>query len=385
MDESVMPKFKVNKENPHGHFSLTFQSNKLVDFYGIRNIKEIDAFRFHGALPDNQIGVNKLINILGKNLLRLEDEDSELTRKDPLELEKKNLNKFERLSTAMTIGIFDACAMLETARDSVEASQEVFRQSIESVLSIYRVFEKDGYGVVGSHALRLINKINLQKARFEKMRNANPVLIDEHFLRELYQDILDDYNDVQLEITLYQRSFLKTGVFANHSATETYQEASYALEDHVFSQAIPTREQLWKQDTDRSITVSTESMPGMRADRALQAAIHILHTDEDKETFFPSSSSRKQTVIRQNSLHRDFLMLKKRIRDENINTKEERIEHTKAKELNILDENLPAFEKFTEAEFLTLKNKIMSLPDSKYDFMRSISESNFKTAKLDVI
>jgi hypothetical protein len=118
-----MPTFGVNQRSHKGDFHLEFDPNKKARFGPKqRQLPEFEVFRRYGNMPDNDVAVNKLINVVGRNLLSLEQKkmklDARYTNEPNNELygTTELYTNFEIMGNQLTVGLLCALAPLEQKR-----------------------------------------------------------------------------------------------------------------------------------------------------------------------------------------------------------------------------------------------------------------------------
>lgn len=304
-----MPEIIYNAHDRTGDCYIKF-SNKRFEFYGAY-INQTQAFRYYGNLPDNEVLVNKLINTLGRNLITLEKESLEITQ-NPTSMseslkEKVVLHsKMERESNAFNIRIFDCLASLEQNRKPTSDYRKALHDKIKT---LYK--ERIGYLdtlLIGITSTTKRNEIEGYKRQIENSREALLKTIDDsnNNVRRIYRQVMENFADEQRIISVYQHTSARPLTYANRSLTEAYQNASYAMENHLFSIDIPKDKQLWSEvAVPEAIQINTALYSSMRKKDALYSACLI----ENPETAFKVSeeaikqiqnTSRKNRALEKN-------------------------------------------------------------------------------------
>lgn len=284
---STTVKFEVNKHNPNGEFYLTFPKEPVVRFFG-REMTALQRFRRYGNLPDNGVAANKIINKLGQHLLSMEVMGSKI-KSD----KKFKLHRIEKVGNALYIDIFCELAKLEKGRLSGEYDLDQLKENIEKIFNDYKQYLKDTL------------KTDLLSARLDEcktnlLENLNTLKKGNYELRRLFQSAINDYGTIQQEISFLQRPFLGVTEMANGSLTEAYNDAFYELEAHKFGNFVPDDKQLWLDDEG---LLSTEEIPELRKDRALQTASLDDGGNFIPTIFAPSNYEKYQKEIKDSNLN----------------------------------------------------------------------------------
>lgn len=306
-----MPAFQINGHNPKGQFYLRFDAKKQV-FFNQQSLSELNVFRLYGNLPDNGFAINKLINALGQNTLLLETKKATLAqhagtvnaRQQRLLDEKKFYSDCEIRTNQLTLQVLAALVPLEQCRFETTSQFTAIQTQLCAAYDHCLSYVLTGLDPIKTMRLNALHtKIAKQKektlAALKALNLERHALLD-NTLRAFYQEILDDFQAIQLQITQYQRPFLGFIEFANQSATEAYQNASYALESHKFGKIKPSDDQLWifsKEQEDGSI--STDQMTSMRTDYALKTTA-LLNTSNLKD--FLEEEKKYRTALVTNNL-----------------------------------------------------------------------------------
>ncbi|MFI4919851.1 MAG: hypothetical protein ACHP65_09885, partial [Legionellales bacterium] len=293
-----MPTVKTVRTNRNGAFFIKFGQNERHDFYG-QDITAIEAFRRYGNLPDNNILANKVINILGKHLLNLEKQQEELelnTRMSPNRKAKIALcSRLERESTAFHIKLLTQLTFLETLENHKGKPLDEKDPIIQSITDLYAEYDKRLEDLIkeleaipkrtGNNrreltSAELIHISRLKTLRDQVENNKQQMIADLRQGKEpliVYRKVMDNFAKEQHLISVYQHTAAKPLTYANQSLTEAYQDASYALENHVFSKQIPTKNQLWQFDDPLTgdIVLDSRQVPSMRKHDAIYTACFI--------------------------------------------------------------------------------------------------------------
>ncbi len=286
-------KIEISKSAPKGNFTLKLDHTKKIKFYGTE-LSEFEYFRRLGSLPDNNIAVNKLINVFGSRLLDLEWD----LQNDAVPTHRIKNHQLESLCNALTIDILCEIAPLE---------QERFKRPTS--FKIDEIFKRFS-ALLDSHPINpttvsLKENLETQKNRLMQRLptyDATKDTISNTELRAIYQQILYDFKDNQDLVSVSQNTF------ANTSVSEAFNDASTReLEAHVFSQDCPDDYQIYRIQDKEKISLSTQLMPSLNPENALKTFFLIEKSDN------PSQGSQKPN-IRLADLKRD-------IRDENIAAK----------------------------------------------------------------
>ncbi|MGQ3888537.1 hypothetical protein ACQUW5_05835 [Legionella sp. CNM-1927-20] len=300
-----MPDFKVVASDKHGNFFLKFPPPPVVnnisskiDFYG-QPLTQLQAFRFYGNLPDNNILNNKLINILGKNLLRLEKQKLERGNNPKKSQEQREDDvefyaRMERESNAFTISVLDVLSELEQTRSNSKDQLRINVVSTDLTEKIRQLYEKriariekevtdwELSSTSGAFARQIkLNRLKQLQARIEQNRDdiLEKLREPEKRLQSLYRNIMDDFAHEQRDISVYQHTADRALDYANQSLTEAYQDAAYAMESHIFSPVRPSNEQLWQNlDNNEVFVLDSRDFPGMKKEDALLSAALIDYT-----------------------------------------------------------------------------------------------------------
>ncbi|WP_131782886.1 hypothetical protein [Legionella gresilensis] len=382
-----MPKFEVAANNRHGNFSLTFparevqkadnNSNQGIKFYG-QSLSELQMFRRYGNLPDNNILSNKLINILGKNLLRLAKQRSERVERVNQLLEKQKTKGHSRISewqreiefyselesrsNAFTISLLDTLSSLEATR--FESNDKLRIGKVDDKLKgeIGKLYDERIQFINGEITklknLRYIQPNNqikidrLQRLVDQINKNKEALLKElgksDKRLQSLYRNIMDDFAHEQRALSVYQHTADRALDYANQSLTEAYQDASYAMEAHVFSPVRPTDEQLWQNlGDDKTIILDSRNFPHMKKEDALLSAALINYR---KDTAPKKPNPIDVTTDNVKAIKEESKKVKK-------SQKSQESEQKNAKEKR--KGNIPAMENVqTVAEIINLQNSL---------------------------
>lgn len=293
-----MPQFKANNTDPHGNFFIKFApENDKKDFYG-ELLSEREIFRRRGNLPDNNLLTNKLINSLGRNLLNLEEQKLKRDQKHPrFETPERRANiefyaNMERESNAFTISLLDSLSELEQARFDNDDRYTIGNRGAALEANITELYnarirrletERDKLSDTPADKIKrqryntLISQVTENWDDIKAQLN-NP----EKKLQSLYRNIMDDFAHEQRNISVYQHGSDRSLDYANESLTEAYQNASYAMEKHIFSNQKPSDEQLHKfsGDPTKSTVLDSRNNPSMRKEDAL-LSVAIGQADKD--------------------------------------------------------------------------------------------------------
>ena len=314
-----------------GNFFIKFSKDAgKHQFYG-EEITEYQAFRRYGNLPDNNILGNKLINVLGKNLLSLEKQADMVKFDKKMSVTRKEATAFtsalERESNAFHISLFEALLPLEQERSHDVANKYT---------------DKDGtvqkrVGDLYQSRIKNINKQidetadPIQQSRLTKLRTR----IEENYkttmvkvvtgsnLPKLYRKVMSDFGEEQRLISIYQHDPSRPLDYANQSLTEAYQDASYGMEKHVFSTHNPTDDQIWVAPKDKQdILIDSRQYSSMRKEDALYSACLIrdrgalplekAFKEQKKAIQDVSEKNRKEVVLTAKVERRTDEILKKR-------------------------------------------------------------------------
>ena len=277
-----MPAFKPIATDKKGNFYLKFEKPKTTtNFYG-QTITEQEVFKRHGCLPDNGVLANKLMNAVGRNVINLEKHSREL-KKSPFISEARIENEafylnLEKESGANTAGLFAILSTLEKVRfenpDEKRAELDKISKKLEThqtnrLSYLKSLINNDEKSAI--HNNRINRLITLCEANHIQLKQSIKINNSGLSLQTIYRGVMDRFSSEQRLISIYQ------GRTANQSATEAYQEASYAMEKHVFSEEKPTNEQLWQFDenTDKPILIDTRRYPSMDKEKALWSQVLI--------------------------------------------------------------------------------------------------------------
>lgn len=285
-----MPAFKPVATDKKGNFYIKFEDpKKTTDFYG-QTLTEQEVFRRHGCLPDNGILANKLINAVGSNLLSLEKRSRVLADNKYVSDDRKNNEQFnlklEKECGANTSGLLSILAPLEQARfgdqeDKAAAIKKVTEEleaHHNNRIAYLQGMLADATPIQQDRINRLIDLYNKDKIELLNSVKVHCLESTGINLQTMYRGVMDRFSDEQRLISIYQ------GVTANQSATEAYQEASYAMEKHVFSFDKPTDAQLWQFDANQTdpILIDTRRYPSMNKAEALWSSELITGGEEAK-------------------------------------------------------------------------------------------------------
>jgi len=308
-----MPEFHTISTDTDGHFLAKFEG-KSVTFYG-HTVTDVQKFRLYGSFPDNHILANKLVNQLGNNLLSLERENLKLAANTTLSSELKEKTQFygamERESNAFTQLLIDAISPLEIERFDKEGKptfslgKAMVKPTPEIKKRVVALFEaRDKYfkdnqlaeldqhiQTAKSQAEKLPTSANIQQYEKLCIYRDRMLQISEIYtskkddllamldssapidLQGLYRQVMDNFADEQRRISVFQHSGLRVFDYANRSLTEGYQDASFAMEKHIFSRQKPSSAQLWHEaiTPDTPTLLDTRRYPTIRHDDALLA------------------------------------------------------------------------------------------------------------------
>lgn len=278
-----MPKIKAISADRNGGYFVKFRRDESHRFYG-QGISSFQAFRRYGSLPDNGILANKLINFLGKNLLSLEQQALEFAHAPEMSYErKKNVHFYshmERESNAFHIGLLEALAPLEQKRSHDGKNTFSFStHDEEKIEGLYKwritlLTKQKNEESNPIHKARLAQLITRLEAHHKSTVAA--LRKEDRNLHSLYRKVMADFADEQRLISIYQHRADRPLDYANQSLTDAYQNASYAMEQHVFSNETPSDAQLWIVDLNATdIVVDSRRYPSMRKEDALRAACRL--------------------------------------------------------------------------------------------------------------
>lgn len=270
-----MPAFKPIATDKKGNFYLKFENpKKTTNFYG-QIITEQEMFKRHGCLPDNGVLANKLMNAVGRNVLNLEKYSRELDKSTFISEARKKDEAFylnlEKESGANTAGLLAILAPLEKVRfegdgDKKEALRKIKVQLDQHYLNRTEYLKSLlSDNAASIHDKRINRLITLCEENKAQLLNSVKINNSGLSLQTIYRGVMDRFSSEQRLISIYQ------GRTANQSATEAYQDASYTMEKHVFSEEKPTNEQLWQfaENTDKPILIDTRRYPSMDKEKAL--------------------------------------------------------------------------------------------------------------------
>lgn len=290
-------KFEVSKSAPKGNFTLKLDNTKKnINFYG-SILSEFEYFRRFGSLPDNNIAVNRLINVFGSRLLDLEWD----LKNDDVPTHRIKNHQLESLCNALTIDILCEIAPLEQERFKRPTCPTSFR--IDEIFKRY-ITQLDSYPI-NPTIVSLKENLETQKNRLmQRLATYDDTqdTISNTELRAIYQQILYDFKDNQDLVSVSQNTF------ANTSVTEAFNDASTReLEAHVFSQDCPDDYQIYRIQDKEKISLSTQLMLSLNPENALKTFCLI----ESLENL--SDESPKANI--------KLAYLKRQIREENIAAK----------------------------------------------------------------
>lgn len=329
-----------------GEFFIKFESDDLnpnpsirdrnsYNFYG-QCINKFEAYRRYGNLPHNDILGNKLINVLGRNLLNLEKEKLELDVKygnKSISADRRNEIEssafLERDCNAFYVSVLAELSCLEQDRFGVDpshvtqstkkiANDDMKNPHGQLVTKIEKMYTDrltkitQEINTLGTTQADKIKRQRLEslKAEITKNQTATKSALNAHLinlgitdeakkgvfepwhLQSIYRQVMEDFASEQRVISSFQHRSDRLLDFANESLTEAYQDAAYAMENHVFSQQRPTNEQLWIQTPEidastglpKPIVIDSRQQPSLRRHDALFAAVLLRESEAPTST-----------------------------------------------------------------------------------------------------
>lgn len=343
--------FAVNKHNPNGEFYLIFIKDPNVRFYG-QEMPSLQRFRRYGNLPDNNVAANKIINQLGRHLLNMEVKHPKIKN-----LNKLTYHQIEKTANALYIDLFCELSTIEQGRLT-----NVDKNSLNT--SINHIFDRYIVSFAKIPVAKSLMAI-LQQKKANLLQQLEKLTIDNYEIRNFYQFTLNDFRDIQQQISFMQRPFLGVAETANSSLTEAYNDAFYELEAHKFGSVAPTELQVWK-NLDEGL-LSTEEMPNVRKDYALKTFC----IDESGD-YKPGDYDTHRT----------------KIKNENLQEKKEQLEKSKNQEVQeIRYGNIENIEQFYQTISQDLPPKVRHLREDplvyfeESDFFSAIGAASLSVGK----
>ena len=268
----------------------THEHDRTGDYSIACSDGEAQKLRYYGILPDNGILVNKLINNLGRNLLALEKESVEVNNNKVITDElKREINfhaEMEKESNRYTMQVLDCLADLEKGEPDLNKDKKFQRrQFITRIEELYKErLNTDLFGSMHSLPGSLFDEREMYKNELGRIKqHLIDLLNDEKTdIRSIYREVMESFAGEQRLISIFQHNSARVLTYANRSLTEAYQNASYAMEKHVFSTEKPTDEQLWRGVQQKgNLVINTANYPSMRKEDALFAACFLKNQETE--------------------------------------------------------------------------------------------------------
>ena len=266
-NNTILNLTKSEKNN----FKITLNQNQTTNFYG-HTITPFEAIVMRGIMPDNNIASLKLLKCVGDQLAFLERQEAEDAKKANPEnpnidtyyqslpsriANTRQVDKAVNAHTAMVLRVMGKLDQMKNRtmppdeRTTLAAElTQVYNDTINYIKSI-KDGQKDSLVVRRCDVVIKELKSQLQSVQLD------PVFIDKEgevstkVHQRLFRTVLRQYESLEGVVSAWD------GVKLNRSCTEAYQDASIALQNHVYSPQIPDAAQLWQLPNTGMATLDT--------------------------------------------------------------------------------------------------------------------------------
>lgn len=261
-------------------FIVTLDQTKRVELYG-HSVTPLDAIVMRGIMPDNNVASLKLINCIGKQLAYLERQDADDAKKwnkvtpnvdeyykslPPRVALTRQVDKAVNAHTARLLQVLGTIDKARNKRLSYQAKiklrgeiVQVFSASINHIKKLQK--KNPSNKLVQARCNAMIAQLESQQKQLLENRLLNtdprvrvPITTDEH--QRLFRTVLQQYEGLEGTVSAWE------GVVLNRSATEAYQDASMALQNHEYSVQMPDDMQLWHLPNAGEVTLDTAKYGG---------------------------------------------------------------------------------------------------------------------------
>lgn len=303
--EAIFP----HTERYDGHFTYRFQEGLF--FLGKVSVSKSEALTCLGVMPHNNILTNKVMNALGERILAiLRKQDADRPRVSDRFICQTVADEAELLGNWAMVLILSTIRPLEkligvdaqsNEKNSImgEVQDQLLVQSgVRSKDLVSKILKNYFRDNLGSNEFseeldkKLISIFDTAYEQLQKLQeeNLSPTQF-ENYHRDLLRTIMNRFEELQADISIAQRGVTNLFSIANGTNTSATQKAYYAIQNHTYSAAGCTDDQLWlpqKQKSEHAasaaviqLELDTAKYAGIRQDDALFVASLLERVDSD--------------------------------------------------------------------------------------------------------
>jgi hypothetical protein len=253
-ESSKEPPFKIDTEHSERNdYRVTFDQTQSVNFYG-HEVTPFDQVLLRGYMPDNNVASLKILHSIGSQITFLERQKAEAPKNTRPHYETI-VSELDLAVNAHTARLVQLLGKIEQVRGGalteedrnklITEIEETFNESIEYI-----------EGKKGTHLLsisrcdRVKNELMEQKESFKSLISTTNT-IDTKAHQRIFRAVLQQYEALENVVSAFD------GISRNRSSTEGYQDASAALQNHVYTVENPSDIQLWKVPQEGKVVLNT--------------------------------------------------------------------------------------------------------------------------------
>ncbi len=283
------------------NFNVILNQNDTINLYG-HTVTPFDAIVMRGIMPDNNIASLALLKSIGGQLAfleRLEAEDAKKANPDDpsIELYYQSLpphmaltRQVDKAINAHTARLLQVMGKVEQVRSSTMTSRDrqalitqcnqVFEESINYIKQLKESHQASRSPTASNNSLKIPSSAlrapsphvwgegKIVETRCDDMiseletcqRNFqhDPIFVDDDrpidtkAHQRVFRTVLRHYESLEGTVSAWE------GVTLNRSCTEAYQDASLALQNHIYSIQAPNDVQLWQLPKTGKVALDTQ-------------------------------------------------------------------------------------------------------------------------------
>lgn len=253
------------------NFKIILNQNETMSLYG-HTVTPFDAIVMRGLMPDNNIASLSLLKSIGGQLAFLERLEAEDAKKanpnDPsIEAYYRSLpphvaltHQVDKAINAHTARLLQVMGKVEQVRNRSMTSTDrqalitdcnhVFDETIAYIKQLKGSHKDD---IVVKRCDDIISELQSHRWSFQNdpLFIDNDNLIDTQAHQRIFRTVLRHYESLEGTVSAWE------GARLNRSCTEAYQDASLALQNHIYSIQVPNDSQLWRLPKTGMATLDT--------------------------------------------------------------------------------------------------------------------------------
>lgn len=256
----------AHKKRYDGHFQYQFDDGNFV--LGGRSVSKAEALVRLGVMPHNNALMNKVINALGERVLDLlrQAPDRHQKRANENFVYQTAADESELLGSWAMIEILSAIKPLEQLTGYLsDRNCDIILNPVKKELQNLKV-ALSGYFCrqlgVSEFSLELDRKLSAIITNAENKLNSYPKNESDQtqqvFQRDLLRTMMNDFEELQTDISIAQRGLSNLFSLANSTNTSATQKAYYTIQNHVYSTENINAHQLWLQAEKKEQTRENE-------------------------------------------------------------------------------------------------------------------------------